>query len=68
MAGFSTAVDTPAGGSGGVAEARSLRPVPEEASLVRQIFERYLALGSVQRLKAELDERKDVTNGVTIVP
>jgi site-specific DNA recombinase len=37
------------------AEARSLQPVPEEAALVRQIFERYLALGSVHRLKAELD-------------
>ena len=28
---------------------------PEEAALVRRIFERYLALGSVRRLKAELD-------------
>jgi DNA invertase Pin-like site-specific DNA recombinase len=37
------------------AEARSLQPVPEEAEMVRHIFERYLALGSVQRLKAELD-------------
>ena len=37
------------------AEARSLQPVPEEAALVRQIFERYLALGSMLRLKAELD-------------
>ena len=37
------------------AEARSLQPVPEEAALVRQIFARYLALGSVHRLKAELD-------------
>ena len=27
---------------------------PEEAALVRRIFERYLALGSVRRLKAEL--------------
>ena len=37
------------------AEARSLRPVPEEAALVQRIFARYLALGSVHRLKAELD-------------
>ena len=37
------------------AEARSLQPVPDEAALVRRIFARYLALGSVQRLKAELD-------------
>ena len=37
------------------ADGRSLQPVPEEAALVRQIFARYLALGSVQRLKAELD-------------
>ena len=37
------------------AEARSLQPVPEEAALVRRIFARYLALGSVHRLKAELD-------------
>ena len=38
------------------AAARSLQPVPEEAALVQQIFTRYLALGSVRRLKAELDE------------
>ena len=37
------------------AEARTLTAVPEEAALVRRIFERYLALGSVNRLKAELD-------------
>ena len=37
------------------AEARSLQPVPEEAALVQRIFARYLALGSVHRLKAELD-------------
>ena len=37
------------------AEARTLTPVPDEAALVRRIFERYLALGSVRRLKAELD-------------
>jgi site-specific DNA recombinase len=37
------------------AEARSLQPVPDEAALVQRIFTRYLALGSVQRLKAELD-------------
>ncbi len=37
------------------AAARSLQPVPEEAALVQQIFARYLALGSVRRLKAELD-------------
>ena len=36
-------------------EARSLQPVPEEAALVQRIFARYLALGSVHRLKAELD-------------
>ena len=37
------------------AQARRLQPVPEEATLVRQIFARYLALGSVHKLKAELD-------------
>ena len=37
------------------AEGRSLQPVPEEAALVQQIFTRYLALGSMLRLKAELD-------------
>jgi hypothetical protein len=36
-------------------EARKLVPVPEEAALVRRIFERYLALGSVGLLNAELD-------------
>ena len=35
--------------------ARSLQPAPEEAALVRRIFARYLALGSVSKLKAELD-------------
>ena len=34
------------------AEARTLTAVPDEAALVRRIFERYLALGSVGRLKA----------------
>ena len=37
------------------AEARSLQPVPKEAALVQRIFERYLALGSVGKLKDELD-------------
>ncbi len=37
------------------AEARTLTAVPNEAALVRRIFARYLALGSVNRLKAELD-------------
>jgi DNA invertase Pin-like site-specific DNA recombinase len=37
-------------------EARKLVPVPEEAALVRRIFERYLTLGSVGLLKAELDQ------------
>ena len=32
-------------------EARGLMPVPEEAALVRRIFQRYLALGSVTALK-----------------
>jgi DNA invertase Pin-like site-specific DNA recombinase len=36
-------------------ENRKLVPVPEEMTLVRRIFERYLALGSVSRLKTELD-------------
>jgi DNA invertase Pin-like site-specific DNA recombinase len=35
-------------------ENRKLIPVPEEAALVRHIFERYLALGSVRRLQKEL--------------
>ena len=37
-------------------EARSLVPEPGEAKLVRRIFERYLALGSVTALKAELKQ------------
>ena len=37
------------------AEARRLVPVPEEAALVQRVFERYLALGSVTALRAELD-------------
>ena len=37
------------------AAGRSLQPVPEEAALVQQIFTRYLALGSMLQLKAELD-------------
>ena len=37
------------------AEARTLTLVDDEAALVRRIFARYLALGSVNRLKAELD-------------
>jgi site-specific DNA recombinase len=37
------------------AEARTLTALPGEAALVLRIFERYLALGSVCRLKAELD-------------
>ena len=36
-------------------EHRKLVPVPDEAALVRRIFERYLALGSVSKLKTELD-------------
>jgi hypothetical protein len=34
---------------------RSLVPVPAEAALVRRIFVRYCALGSVTALRAELD-------------
>ena len=37
------------------AERRSLVPVPEEAATVQRIFERYLVLGSVNALRAELD-------------
>jgi len=37
------------------AEGRSLVPVPEEVALVRRIFEHYLALGSVNALRAELN-------------
>ena len=36
------------------AEGRSLVPVPEEAASVQRIFTRYLALGSVNALRAEL--------------
>ena len=36
-------------------EGRSLVPVPEEAATVQRIFERYLALGSVNALRAELE-------------
>ncbi len=35
-------------------EHRMLVPVPEEVDLVRRIFQRYLELGSVRRLQAEL--------------
>ena len=38
------------------AEGRSLVPVPEEAALVQRIFARYLTLGSVNALRAELDD------------
>lgn len=38
-------------------EARRLMIEPAEAALVRQIFDRYLALGSVFRLQAELMDR-----------
>lgn len=37
------------------AEQKKLVVEPEQAGQVRQIFDRYLALGSVRRLKAELD-------------
>ncbi len=37
-------------------EHRKLVPVPEEAALVQRIVERYLALGSVSKLKTELDQ------------
>ena len=43
------------------AEARSLVPEPGEAKLVRRIFERYLALGSVTALKAELKRDRIIT-------
>ena len=36
-------------------EGRSLVPVPEEAASVQRIFTRYLALGSVNALRAELE-------------
>jgi DNA invertase Pin-like site-specific DNA recombinase len=36
-------------------DARSLTPASEEVPLVRRVFERYLALGSVTKLKDELD-------------
>ena len=37
--------------------ARKLLPHPEEAAQVREIFERYLALGTVPKLQAEMDRR-----------
>ncbi len=37
-------------------ENRCLVPHEEHASLIRSLFERYLALGSVVRLKAALDQ------------
>ena len=40
---------------------RALHIVEEHASLIRSLFERYLALGSVVRLKAALDEE-----GITV--
>jgi DNA invertase Pin-like site-specific DNA recombinase len=52
------------------AEARVLHVVPEHAALVRRIFERYLALGSVGALAAELEregveapDRRGATGG-----
>ncbi|MCB4803397.1 DNA invertase Pin-like site-specific DNA recombinase [Methylobacterium brachiatum] len=51
-------------------EARALHVVPEDAALVRRIFERYRALGSVGALAAELEregahapDRRSVTGG-----
>jgi DNA invertase Pin-like site-specific DNA recombinase len=38
-------------------EARKLLPQPEDAALVREIFERYLVLGTVPKLQAELERR-----------
>lgn len=37
---------------------RTLIPIPEEASRVRYIYERYLALGSVRELQVELEQNK----------
>lgn len=42
---------------GYVAHERTLKIDEEQANLVRHIYERYLALGSVRLLKQELDER-----------
>ncbi len=38
-------------------EARKLLPHPEEAARVHEIFERYLALGTVPKLQAEMERR-----------
>jgi len=38
-------------------EARKLLPQPEDAALVREIFERYLELGTVPKLQAEMERR-----------
>jgi len=43
---------------GYAANDRTLVPIPEEVEKVRYIYERYLALGSVRELQAELKQDK----------
>jgi len=46
---------------GYAADDRSLMVVDEDAAVIRRIFERFLALGSIRRLKEELDRDRITT-------
>ncbi len=46
---------------GYAADGRTLRIVDEEAAIIRDIFERFLILGGIRRLKEELDRKHVVT-------
>lgn len=46
---------------GYAADGRSLAVVDEDAAVIRRIFERFLALGSIRRLKEELDRDRITT-------
>lgn len=50
---------------GYAADGRSLKVVDESAAIIRRIFERFLALGSILRLKEELDRACVTTAAVT---
>ena len=50
---------------GYAADGRSLKVVDESAAIIRRIFERFLALGSVLRLKEELDDARVSTVAFT---
>jgi hypothetical protein len=49
------------------AKDRSLLPEPKEAETVRHIFRRYLELGSVHALKAELDRERNAASAGNVM-